>query len=110
MKNRSYLFTLFALAVGTFAIAQLVLFVANKAQQGVKVESIAIKPVESQISADGSIHSESEAVLHFQIGGKLIYLPFKKGDTVYQGQTIASLDSRAIQKNIQSAVDNYKNQ
>jgi len=54
------------------------------------------------------VHSENEATVHFQTGGKVVYLPFKEGDTVYQGQTIAQLDTYPIQKQIQMALNNYK--
>ena len=44
----------------------------------------------------------NQAVLNFQMGGKLTYLPFKEGDVVSQGQTIASIDSYALQKSLQT--------
>src|SRR5438067_2003967 len=57
--------------------------------------------VQNQILAKGSVRSQNEADLHFQTGGKLIYLPYKEGDVVSQGQTIGSLDSYAIAKQLQ---------
>lgn len=72
------------------------------------IQTVAIKPVESQILADGMVRSKSEATLHFQTGGKLVYLPFKEGDSVYQGQTIGSLDSFALQKQLAAALNTYR--
>jgi RND family efflux transporter MFP subunit len=71
-------------------------------------ETVAVKKVGNQIMADGTVDSQNTAILHFQIGGKLTYLPVKEGDTVYAGQTIASLDTYALQKQLQLAANNYQ--
>ena len=52
--------------------------------------------------------TQTQAVLNFQTGGKLIYLPFKEGDTISQGQTIAQLDTYALQQQLQIAANNYQ--
>lgn len=77
----------------------------NAQQQATEV---AVQVASSKIQADGSVVSANEAVLHFQTGGKLTYLPFKEGDKVYQGQTIASLDTYALQKQLQIAANAYQ--
>jgi RND family efflux transporter MFP subunit len=46
--------------------------------------------------------------LHFQAGGKLTSVPFKEGDAVRAGQTIATLDSYTIQKQLESALNSYR--
>ena len=58
--------------------------------------------------AEGQIRSQNEAVLHFQIGGKVVYLPFKEGEAINQGQTIASLDSYVTQKQLASTLNTYR--
>jgi len=73
-----------------------------------QTDATEIKAVSSQISADGVIASQNEALLHFQTGGKLSYLPYHEGDRVYQGQTIASLDTYALQKQLQLAANSYQ--
>lgn len=70
--------------------------------------STSVRFVNSTINADGSVTAQNQATLHFQIGGKLTYLPFKKGDSVKNGQTIASLDSYTIQKQLQAALNTYR--
>lgn len=70
-----------------------------------ETQAVAIKSVSSQIQADGAITAQDQATLHFQAGGKLVYLPFKEGDSVKQGQTIASLDTTTIQKQITQALN-----
>lgn len=64
--------------------------------------------VSSTITADGSVTAQDQARLSFQIAGKLVYLPFKEGDKVYQGQTIASLDSYALKQQLQLASNAYQ--
>ncbi|HUD20347.1 MAG TPA: biotin/lipoyl-binding protein [Patescibacteria group bacterium] len=64
--------------------------------------------VQSSITADGAVTAQDEAVLNFQLAGKLQYLPVKVGDKVYQGQTIASLDSYALRQELQLASNAYQ--
>lgn len=75
-----------------------------------RIETIkpVVKTANGKILADGMIRSENEVNLHFAVGGKLVQLPFKEGDKVWKGQTIASLDTYSIQKQLQSALNNYR--
>lgn len=72
-----------------------------------QTESIAVKSVSGPILADGEIHSENEATLHFQTAGKLVDLPVKEGDPVSSGQTIASLDTTELQQQLTQAYNTY---
>jgi len=67
-----------------------------------------VRFVNSTITAEGSVTAQNQATLHFQIAGKLTFLPFKEGDSVKSGQTIASLDSYTIQKQLQAALNTYR--
>jgi len=71
-------------------------------------ESAATKSVDSTIVADGTVTAQNEADLHFQTGGKLVSLPFKEGDSVTEGQTIAQLDSYPLQEQLSEALNNYE--
>ncbi len=73
-----------------------------------EAKTIAVKAVSAQILADGSVVSQNEAVLHFQTGGKLTYLPFKEGDSVTAGQTIAGLDAYALERDVELAANAYE--
>lgn len=64
--------------------------------------------VSSVVSAEGSVTAQNQANLNFQAGGKLIYLPVKNGDKVYAGETIAKLDTYALQRNLSLALSNYR--
>jgi RND family efflux transporter MFP subunit len=95
--------TVFVVLIGIFAVT----FLAN-AYQSPKTETVNVNPISQQILATGSIAAQTQAVLNFQMGGKLIYLPLKEGDSVYQGETIAQLDTYALQRQLQIAANNYE--
>ena len=69
---------------------------------------VSVKFVNSVIAADGVVTAQNRAVLNFQMGGKLIYLPFKEGDAVQIGQTIAQLDTYALQRQLTEALNVYR--
>jgi HlyD family secretion protein len=95
--------TIFVVLIGIFSIT----FFAH-AVSTPKTATVDVNPVSQQILATGSINAQTQAVLNFQMGGKVIYLPFKEGDTITQGQTIAQLDSYALQKQLQIAANTYQ--
>lgn len=111
MKNRIFqkrtLFSLLAV-VGISIVIIIVLVSAVKTDPTVKTEAAEIKSVASVIQADGSITPQNQATLRFQTGGKLVYLPFKEGDSVKQGQTIASLDTTTLQKQLTQSLNTYR--
>jgi RND family efflux transporter MFP subunit len=80
----------------------------NPSKASTNNESITVKKIANQILADGTVESKDTATLHFQVGGKLIYLPVKEGDKVYAGQIIAQLDSYALQRQVQIAANSYE--
>jgi membrane fusion protein (multidrug efflux system) len=110
MKNNSYFLLLVIVSIIAVSVTYGFLRLGDMYQKPLQTETVAVKQVSSSIAATGVIRSQNEATLNFQVGGKLVYLPVKEGDKVTQGQTIAALDERTIQKNIQSAVDSYQNQ
>jgi multidrug efflux pump subunit AcrA (membrane-fusion protein) len=66
------------------------------------------KFVNSIISVGGTVTAQSQARLYFQTSGKLVYLPFKEGDTVSVGQTIAQLDTYQLQRQLSAALNTYR--
>jgi multidrug efflux pump subunit AcrA (membrane-fusion protein) len=68
-------------------------------------QSAAVKAVDSSIVVDGVVTAQDEANLHFQTGGKLVSVPVKEGDKVYQGQTVAQLDTYALQQQLTEALN-----
>ncbi len=111
MKNRLFqkrtLISLGVIVLVSFIVI-IGLLTVLKANPTVKTEAAEIKSVASVIQADGSITPQSQAALHFQTGGKLTYLPFKEGDSIKQGQTIASLDTYTLQRQLTTALNTYR--
>ncbi len=64
--------------------------------------------VRSTITADGFVTAQDQATLNFQTGGKLIYLPFKQGDHISAGLTIAQLDTYELQHELTAALNTYR--
>lgn len=63
--------------------------------------------ITQSISTTGSIVAKNSASLSFIAGGKLTYLGIKEGDTVKAGQTIAVVDQRTAQKNLENSLQQY---
>lgn len=108
MKNKIFFVALFLIAFASLAIAMIVVNISGKNSSALQTESASVAPLLSSIVAAGSVHSQNEATLHFQTSGKLIYLPFKEGDSVYAGATIAQLDTYALQRQLSSALNTYR--
>lgn len=108
MKNRAFIFISIGIIVVAFALTYGALSAMQAMHAGINSQTVAVQEVGNDIFATGSIHSENEAILHFPAGGKLVYLPVKEGDKVYTGETIAQLDTYAIQQALTQALNNYK--
>lgn len=55
----------------------------------------------------GAIDAREKATLTFQSAGRLSYVGVKEGDYVGRGQTIAALDKRSVQKNLQKELNSF---
>ena len=69
-----------------------------------------IETIKDEIVLAGSIDSNQIANLHFQNGGKLVWVGVKVGDRVKRGQAIASLDKEQLRKNLATQFNNYRTQ
>ncbi|MGH7246396.1 MAG: HlyD family efflux transporter periplasmic adaptor subunit, partial [Candidatus Levyibacteriota bacterium] len=108
MKNKKFLGIMLLLAIVAIVVTEGILLVFSTMQKSVQTQSVAITKIKSTIAATGTIHSQNEATLHFQTGGKLVYLPFKQGDVISQGQTIAQLDTYQLQRELTAALNTYR--
>lgn len=108
MKNKIFFVSLFFLAFISVAIVMIVTSFSDKNLSSLQTKSASATPLLTSIVATGSVHSQNEAALNFQTGGKLVYLPFKEGDSVYAGATIAQLDTYALQRQLTSALNTYR--
>jgi len=74
-----------------------------------------LAPVERQairqtVIASGKVKSQTQVDLKFQTSGLLTWVGVKEGDTVSAYQTLARLDSREVQKNLEKALRDYSNE
>ena len=106
--KKNILFIIAALILSIISIFAILQIMNAVKKSSLTSESISLKKVASEIMADGQVRSQNEAVMHFQIAGKAVYLPFKEGDLVKQGQTVVSLDSYATQKQLEAALNTYR--
>lgn len=110
MKIKKILLTIFI--VSLLVIASLLIrnkyVTISSGRNSATTTTTSVRFVNSTVNAEGSVTAQNQATLHFQIAGKLTYLPFKEGDSVKSGQTIASLDSYTIQKQLQTALNTYR--
>lgn len=96
----------------TSIVVLIVLLIAGfifwpKSTKTILTQAVIRGDVVKTVSVTGKITSDKSVDLSFQIGGTLAYLGVKKGDTVKAYQTIATLDQRTVQKNLQIALANY---
>src|SRR5438309_7161724 len=91
-------------------IGILLYFLRPKPQPLVATVTVQRSHFVQSVSVSGSIQAKNIASLTFLAGGKLVYLGVKKGDYVNQYQTIAVLDERTEQTNLQSALLDYSKQ
>lgn len=78
-----------------------------KPPEELSTEKVLTGDITQSISTTGSIIANNSVDLTFIVGGKLTYLGVQEGDSVKAGQTIAVLDQRTFQKNLEQALLNY---
>lgn len=63
--------------------------------------------ISDTLELSGKVRAEKSATLRFSAGGLLTYLGPKQGDTVKKWQTLASVDSRQLQKVMEQKLNLY---
>ncbi len=66
--------------------------------------------IKDTLELSGKVTAEGMAVLRFPTGGLVTYLGAKEGDTVKKWQTLATIDSRQLQKTLEQKLNLYKSQ
>ena len=59
------------------------------------------------LQVSGQIDAKQKATLRFAAGGKVVYLGAQSGDWVKKWQTIATIDRRTLQKQLQQDLNSY---
>lgn len=65
------------------------------------------KNIQDTLELSGKITTNSSATLRFSAGGLVTYLGAKEGDTVKKWQTLASIDTRQLQKTLDQKLNLY---
>ncbi|TXH06447.1 MAG: efflux RND transporter periplasmic adaptor subunit [Candidatus Moraniibacteriota bacterium] len=63
--------------------------------------------IKDTLELSGKVSAEGMAVLRFPTGGLITYLGANEGDTVKKWQTLASIDSRQVQKTLEQKLNLY---
>lgn len=85
-------------------------FFRPKASPSIPTQTVKHSHFLQSVSVSGTIQAKNFANLTFLTTGKLVYLGVKKGDSVKQYQTIATLDQRSAQKTLQASLFDYAKQ
>lgn len=88
----------------------LILIIRPKPRTIIDTVIVAPHSLTQTVSVSGSVDALSKVDLSFLTAGQLVYLGAKKNDMVNPGQVIAQVDSRTVEKNLQTALLNYSEQ
>lgn len=76
----------------------------NKEDTVIAEHTVERETLQNSVRVFGNAEPETVFTLSFEIGGRLISLPYEVGDPVVRGWRLAALDSTDIQANINKAV------
>lgn len=70
---------------------------------------LARQDISQTIILSGVLDAKERVYLNFAAGGKVVYLGAKEGDWVKKGQTLATIDTQDLQKNLAKNLNYYEN-
>lgn len=65
------------------------------------------RDLEKTLTVSGVVDAKQKAYIRFLAGGKVVYLGAKEGDSIKKGQTLASIDSQTLKKQLDSSLNTY---
>jgi RND family efflux transporter MFP subunit len=80
------------------------------AQETYTTEAPQKRDLVETIDFSGIVDARERVGMRFSLGGKLVYLGAATGDRVQRGQTIASLDQRTVQKQLEKTLSQYESE
>lgn len=96
------------ISVVILALAGFLLYRSFGAKQDTYTEYIVSKSdIQETFELSGKVVAGSSATLRFSAGGLITYLGAKEGDTVKKWQTLASVDTRQLQKTLDQKLNLY---
>lgn len=104
-KRRWYIWLILLLILGGGGVS------AYKKQQSSQVDMVFISPERKDLvktlDLSCTVDAKERARLRFIAGGKVTYIGAKEGDWVKKYQTVARIDPRTLQKQLEQNLNNY---
>lgn len=72
-----------------------------------RIPTVEKKQLLRSFTASGTIEPQSKAMLHFASPGKVVWVGVKKGDSVYAGRALASLDTTELKASFRQAEQDF---
>lgn len=72
-----------------------------------RIPTVEKKQLFESFSASGTIESKNKTTLHFLTSGKVVWVGIKKGDAVFAGQALASLDITELRASLRQAEQDF---
>lgn len=76
--------------------------------QEIQTQEVKSGNIKSYVSASGTISGKDIVNLKFKTSGKLVFLNFNIGDSVFQGQTLAGQDNQDLNINLQQTLNTLR--
>ncbi|MFZ5535541.1 MAG: efflux RND transporter periplasmic adaptor subunit [Patescibacteria group bacterium] len=108
LRNYRLLLIILAVVIGVAVWVQQAQ--AQKATAGITTKTVARHDFTKTLSSSGKTKADISVELKFQASGKLTWVGVKEGESVSAYQTLATLDSREVQKNLEKALRDYSSQ
>jgi len=99
---------LVVLIVVTLGIALIVFWRRSQRQPAVELATAEERDIYETVMASGEVKAETEVSLKFQTSGQLAWVGVKEGDKVKKWQALASLDKRALEKQLQQELIDFQ--
>lgn len=81
--------------------------IKGNTNENAKTYKVKRQNIKQELVLSGEVRADKHAILHFKTSGKLVWVGVKEGDRVRQGQAIASLDKRALEKEFKKYMNYY---
>ncbi len=107
---RNYKLLLALLLVGIAVIVWVNRSQTQNAAAGITTKTVSRRDFTKTLSSSGKTKADVSVELKFQASGKLAWVGVKEGASVSAYQTLATLDSREVQKNLEKSLRDYSSQ
>lgn len=103
LKKKKILFV----AIGAALTLSFFFYKGMGSNKDIKSAQITKETIREELLLSGEVDADERSTLAFQMPGKLTWIGIKEGDTVKKNQSLASLDTRDVQKNLEKQLNDY---